>query len=115
MTTTTENTATFKRSEEVDGTCLQGYITATREQLTTVFGEPGAGDDYKFFFHWGIEITESNGNKTIATIYDWKFDRKVDYTETVEWNIGGSSAEAVRLAAAILRQELQINVTGRTR
>jgi hypothetical protein len=106
--TTVETIGTFKRTEEVAGTCLQGYITATREQLQTVFGEPGAGDDYKFFFHWGIEVTEQDGTKTIATIYDWKYDYKVDEEEKIVWNIGGSSREAVRVISAILCEELQV-------
>jgi hypothetical protein len=101
-----------KPTHEVAGTCLQGYITATREQLATVFGAPGDGDGgYKFFFHWGMQFTESDGTKTIATIYDWKFDRQVGIDEVVEWNIGGNSREAVRLVEDVLCRELGLRVT----
>jgi len=89
-------TITITRSQGVSGTCLQGYITATREQLETVFGEPGYGDDgYKMFFDWASIITNEKGEETLVTIYDWKYDRKVGLTEEIEWNIGGLSSDAV--------------------
>lgn len=99
------------RTNGIAGTCLQGYITATREQLATVFGAPSNGDDYKFFFHWGVEITENDGSRTVATIYDWKYDRQVELDEIVEWNIGGNSREAVRLVEDALCRELGLRVT----
>jgi len=108
MTTTVENIGTFKRSEEVEGTCLQGYIEATRQELEEVFGAAGHGDDYKFFFHWGIEIQTPNGKTHIATIYDWKYDRIAPATEKIQWNIGGNSIEAVRLISEILCEQLQV-------
>lgn len=95
----------FERTHEIFGTCLQGYMNATREQLISVFGEPGDGDGgYKSFYSWGIKVTERDGTTTIATIYDWKYERQVGLTEKVEWNIGGSSYKAVSLAAGILCQ-----------
>jgi hypothetical protein len=103
-----ETIGKFKRTEEVAGTCLQGYIEATRDDLEAVFGAAGQGDDYKFFFHWGIEIQTPNGTKHIATIYDWKYDRIAPATEKIQWNIGGSSREAVRLISDILCEELQV-------
>ena len=106
--TTTNTIATFKRSEEIAGTCLQGYIEATREDLEEVFGTAGAGDDYKFFFHWGIEFQTPNGKTHIATIYDWKYDSIAPATEKIKWNIGGSSIEAVRLVSEVLVKELHV-------
>jgi hypothetical protein len=98
---------TITRADGVAGTCLQGYITATREQLETVFGAPGYGDDgYKVFFNWAAVVTDSKGNQTLATIYDWKFDRAVGLTEEIEWNIGGSSSDAVQAVQEALWQEL---------
>jgi hypothetical protein len=109
MTTYVETVGKFTRTNEIAGTCLQGYIEATREQLETVFGTPGDGDGgYKFFFDWGIDVTERDGQKTIATIYEWKYERKVDLTETITWNIGGNSSDAVRVIQAILCEQLQM-------
>ena len=101
----------ISRTNAIAGTCLQGYITATREQLATVFGAPNSGDDYKFFFHWNIEITENDGTKTVATIYDWKYDRIVSLDEIVEWNIGGYNHEATRLIEDALCSKLGLRVT----
>lgn len=98
----------FKRTEQVAGSCLQGYIDATREDLEEVFGAAGQGDDYKFFFHWGIEIELPNGKKHIATIYDWKYDEIAPAEKRIKWNIGGSSIEAVRLVSEIIVEELQV-------
>jgi hypothetical protein len=107
ITTTLE----FKRTNEIAGTCLQGYIEATREQLETVFGTPGDGDGgYKFYFDWGIEANESDGTQTIATIYDWKYERKPELTEMITWNIGGNSREAVRVIETILCNQLGLKV-----
>lgn len=109
MTTTVETVGTFKRTSETTGTSLQGYITATREQLETVFGHYGNGDGgYKVFYNWGILVTENDGTKTIAHIYDWKFEYAPGYRDCVTWNIGGLSAEAVRVVSAILCEQLQV-------
>jgi hypothetical protein len=106
------NTMNVIATDEVNGTCLQGYITATREQLETVFGKPGNGDGgYKFYFNWGAKITERDGTETIATIYDWKFERVVGLTEKVEWNIGGNSRLAVHLINDILCTELNLKAS----
>jgi hypothetical protein len=100
-------TLTITRSQGVSGTCLQGYITATREQLETVFGAPGYGDDgYKMFFNFDAIVTDNKGNQTLVTIYDWKLDRKVGMTEEIEWNIGGLSSDAVQAVSEALWQKL---------
>lgn len=106
------NTINVEATDEINGTCLQGYITATREQLETAFGKPGEGDGgYKFYFDWGMKITERDGTETIATIYDWKFERVVGLTEKVEWNIGGNSRQAVHLINDILCTELGLKAS----
>jgi len=114
MNTATQNNriTSVIATHETNGTSLQGYITATREQLQTVFGKPGEGDGgYKFYFDWGMEITERDGTKTIATIYDWKFDYEVGLTEKVEWNIGGNSIRAAHLINDILCTELGLKAS----
>lgn len=79
------------------GTCLQGYISATYQQLVAVFGEPDYTDpsgDGKVNTEWEM-YTEEYGP---VTIYDWK-----DYDggarsrsgEVYEWHIGGKQKSAV--------------------
>ena len=100
-------TLTITQTQGVAGTCLQGYITATREQLETVFGKPGDGDGgYKFYFDWSAKIETKAGIATTVMIYDWKFDRKVGMTEEIEWNIGGYSSDAVQAVQEALWQKL---------
>jgi hypothetical protein len=109
MTTTIETVGTFERDSAIAGTSLQGYITATREQLETVFGQSGNGDGgYKVFYNWGLRVTENDGTKTIAHIYDWKYENAPGYKDCITWNIGGLSAEAVRVVSAILCEQLQV-------
>jgi hypothetical protein len=93
--------------EGIWGTCLQGYISATRDQLVTVFGQPGDGDGgYKFFFDWAIEIKGNNKAGITAMIYDWKYDQVFPAGEKIEWNIGGYSREAVDAVSAALQSQL---------
>ena len=95
-------TIKIKPATEVSGSCLQGYVYATRAELTAVFGEPGNGDDgYKFFHNWYIKIAVGEELATTATIYDWKYDEVFPSDKTIKWNIGGFSinaVDAVRLA-----------------
>ena len=78
------------RTQEVDGTHLQGYITATYAELVRVFGEPDEGCDGKTRAEWGLRFPEG----TIATIYDWKSDLPVQSVS--QWNVGGHFARAVQ-------------------
>lgn len=93
----------IKRTTEIAGSCLQGYVYATRAELTALFGEPGNGDDgYKVFHNWNVRIqTDAEYVGTTATIYDWKYDEVFPADEMIKWNIGGFSqnaVDAVRLA-----------------
>lgn len=104
-------TIKIKPATEIAGSCLQGYIYATREELTAVFGEPGNGDDgYKFYHNWYVKIQiNSEEVPTTATIYDWKYDEVFPAAQEIKWNIGGFSdnaVEAVRLALAGYRGTL---------
>jgi hypothetical protein len=91
-TTSIEITATSNTL----GTCLQGYIEATREELTQVFGEPENGDGgYKSFHDWGVRIIRDDETSIIATIYDWKYDQIFPEDKKIKWNIGGRTSESV--------------------
>jgi hypothetical protein len=58
-----------------------------------------------------MKITERDGTETIATIYDWKFERQVGLTELVRWNIGGNLGQAVSLVEDVLCTELGLKTS----
>ena len=74
-----------------DGTCLQGYIDATYQELIDVFGEPTESDGYKVDAEWLLEFEDA----TVATVYNWKNGLNycgaegtpVEYI--TRWNVGG--------------------------
>jgi len=77
----------------VAGTCLQGYINATYQELIDVFGKPTKSDGYKVDAEWLIEFEDG----TVATVYNWKNGLNycgadgtpVEYI--TRWNVGGNS------------------------
>jgi hypothetical protein len=90
---------------DINGTCLQGYITADYDELVECFGDfTSEGDGYKIDVEW--ELTFEDG--TIATIYNWKNGH--NYlgetgcpVECIErWHIGGRSQRAVERVEAAL-------------
>ena len=84
------------------GTWLQGYVTTTLARLIEVFGEPqrGGGED-KVTVNWSMVFEDG----TIATIYDWKRYElgTPGLTEVMEYNIGGTTREAVSLVKDALK------------
>lgn len=100
-----------KYSDKVLGTCLQGYVEASYEQLHKLFGEPlEHPDPYKVSSEWIIQFDDGS----IATIYDYKETNLYDSCgPSVEefralplysWHIGGTSAEAVQRVQDIVDQ-----------
>lgn len=85
------------------GTWLQGYVTTTLDQLIKTFGEPQRyiGED-KVTVNWSMVFEDG----TIATIYDWKrYEMGTpQLTEVMEYNIGGTTREAVTLVREALRK-----------
>lgn len=83
----------MKRTQEIAGTYLQGYIATTRRKLTEAFGEPMKFEDSKTTIEWGI-LFEGG---VLATVYDWKRYELGEPGEDEEmtYNIGGFSPEAV--------------------
>lgn len=87
----------FTVSEKVDinGTCLQGYVSATRRKIQSVFGKPtlkGYRHD-KVTTEWAIQFDDG----LVATLYDYKRysagSPKMD--EEYGWHIGGHDRAAV--------------------
>ena len=88
---------------DMNGTCLRGYIDCTYGELVSILGQPDHGDGYKTQAEWVILSGD-----IVATIYDWK--QGYAYMEeygippelVTEWNIGGNSRQAVELVNRIL-------------
>ncbi len=74
------------------GTCLQGEITATYEEIKSKLGEPSNDHDgYKSDAEWHLEFEDGS----VATIYTWKNGKNycgehgLDTPDITEWHIGG--------------------------
>jgi hypothetical protein len=89
----------YKKTRDIYGTYLQGYITCSYDDLVTVFGKQHTkGDCYKTSCEWAFEFEDG----TIATIYDWKQNVNycgkkdgIHYSEVIDWNVGGNRIKAV--------------------
>jgi hypothetical protein len=73
------------------GSCLQGYIETTYDELVNVFGKPTILKGDKVNVEWTIKFSDG----TIATIYDWK--QPETPMEYYPWHIGGFNRRAVEL------------------
>lgn len=93
-----------------NGTCLQGNIDASYEDLVDLFGQPTNGDNYKVDAEWYIKFSDG----TIASIYNWKDGKNYNGDEGMEteqirdWHIGGfdkKSGEHVQIALELHREQ----------
>jgi|Laugrespbdmm15sd_2_1035082.scaffolds.fasta_scaffold174599_1 hypothetical protein len=84
-------TFTFKNnpSAYTNGSCLQGYIETTYDELVNMFGEPTELKGDKTNVEWVIRFSDG----TVASIYDWKLSENP--TGVYKWHIGGMSQRAV--------------------
>ena len=73
------------------GSCLQGYIKTTYDELVNVFGEPTTLKGDKVNVEWTIKFSDG----TVATIYDWKLSAVP--MGVYDWHIGGYTQRAVEL------------------
>ena len=72
------------------GTSFHGStIKATPAQLIESLGEMtnGRSGDGKVTMEWIRELDSAE----VITVYDWKYYRKIEMNEEIEWNIGGKS------------------------
>jgi hypothetical protein len=91
----------FTTNADGNGTCLQGYMEATYDQLVEVFGEPEGGGD-KTTVEWCLAFEDG----TVATIYDWK-----EYQTPMgryNWHIGGRNNLAVARVQQAFRQGVNV-------
>ena len=97
-------------TEFASGTCLQGRIDASYNDLVRMFGKPayeGIGDKITTEFVIEYQVNDGRGEELYGTftLYDWHFARNLndDYAVT-QWNIGGKGiddATAAELAQKI--------------
>ena len=104
----------------VNGTCYQGVIKTTYDQLVEIFGKPTytEADPYeKVNAEWIIESKVVNKDEDDDdyfykpfTIYNWK----IGYipTEEYEWHIGGHDFEAKEIADAIFENHINSKSEG---
>ena len=112
----------FENDEDanVNGTCYQGVIKTTYDQLVEIFGKPTytEADPYeKVNAEWIIEskvVTKGDDDDDYFykpfTIYNWK----TGYipTEEYEWHIGGHDFEAKEIADAIFENHINSKSEG---
>ena len=93
-----------------NGTCLQGTIDASYEDLVNMFGEPTKGDNYKVDAEWYVKFSDG----TIASVYNWKDGKNYNGDEGTEteqirdWHIGGfdkKAGEHVQIALDLYREK----------
>ena len=82
-------------TEFASGTCLQGSIEASYNDLVRMFGKPayeGIGDKITTEFVIEYQVNDGRGEDLYGTftLYDWHFARNLndDYAVTT-WNVGG--------------------------
>jgi hypothetical protein len=81
------------------GTCLQGYLNSSYEDIVKTYGEPNQMvDGFKTDVQWTIKWVDGS----IGTIYNWKNGRNymgelgLDVANIKEWNIGGDKKIVVK-------------------
>ena len=100
----------YTRGGDINGTHLQGHITAVYSDLEEILGQPEECDGYKVSGEW--TLTDSDGN--VVTLYDWKSTELYDDSlpsvrqfrrnpDEQEFNIGGHD----RAAADNFRKTLE--------
>ena len=86
-------------------TSLQGYVTATFDELTDVLGYPsydGPSADGKIDTEW--ELFDEEGGQ--VTVYDWKcYGHVARGGHPYRWHIGGTNRWAVEFVCDLLNKE----------
>ena len=107
-----------KGATDINGTCLQGYVNCTYDDLLNTFGKPTieGGMETKIEVEWELTFIHENylayeGNKEVATIYNWKNgirycgeEEGLEVKNIKQWNIGGHSQDAVQCVMKALEK-----------
>ena len=114
----------FTKTNDINGTHLQGNVGATYQELIQVFGEPKRYEsdgttnlDNKVDVEWSIKFEDG----TVATIYNYK--NGINYmgakglrvTEMELFNIGGYDERAVILVNdEVIEWQYRLHQTGKS-
>lgn len=101
----------MNRTNNINGTSLQGYLECSYKNLIEVLGEPhmiGAAGD-KVDVEWAYEI-----DGVVFTIYNWKNGKCYngdagDFVENItSWNVGGRNKNAYYLAKSVTEKHTKL-------
>lgn len=89
----------------LSGTYLNGYLTASYEDLVNLLGKPGNGDGYKVDAEWTLTVRGK-----VLSIYNYKDginyngDEGTPTEEITDWHIGGKGdiAKEIQYLASLL-------------
>jgi hypothetical protein len=84
------------QSLSITGTCLQGYIAATRAELSELLYDLGSGDKSTCNFAGYLDGLR-------VTAYDWKNEEPIGLHQMFVWNIGGD----YKAAPVVLAHKLE--------
>ena len=87
-------------TRNINGTCLQGYITIKYSEIVEVLGKPIAEDLDKVTAEWSFKTH----NDIVFTIYDYKEDvtPKGEYS----WHIGGIDQRSMLIVQRLFPNNL---------
>ena len=85
----------YKPHTKINGTCFQGYVSTTYNDLVATFGEPHEINGDKTTANWGFLI-----DGKVVTIYDWKTGQTPMHL--YDWHVGGYDATVVGLVNTAL-------------
>jgi len=99
------NLSTFvTKDSEITDICLQGYLSASYDELERAFGKP-FGLFEKSSAMWTLRIGD-----TIITIYDSVYqgfeNMPPNGAKLRQWHIGGMKPSVIGLVAALLRKNI---------
>jgi hypothetical protein len=95
---------------DINGTCLQGEVLASYQELCSLFGEPTDGDSHKTDAEWMVRFADG----TVASIYNYKDghaycgEHGTPVREITDWHVGGMSVKAlqnVKMMLELVREQ----------
>lgn len=93
------------------GSCRQGEIITTYDELHNLFGTPSYtdADPYeKVSCEWVLNVKVEDGDDSVyeqVSIYAWKYGRIP--TEECQWNIGGFNYDAQEIVSTIIESGIE--------